>query len=254
MKDESEASNENTSQDAPERLVPREGRVMLHLFYQIDRVQWALFSEEEKLELKTNLTRLAQEIRAMPDTQLLLFSIVSPKADLAIILLTPDLHDANAFEKRLGGSLGAEILSPVYSCLSLTEKNQEAPKTHDNAFDSLHPKLPDWPVVCFYSMTSRRGEIHNWYTLGPEARQKLLENHAATQHPWNEKIWRLTTASTGLDDGEWGVTLFAQDILDVKDFVHQTRFDDLSAQYMDFGEFYIGIQLPLDELFRRLDL
>ena len=30
--------------------------------------------------------------------------------------------------------------------------------------------------------------------------------------------------------------------------------DPVSAEYADFGEFYIGIQLPLDELFRRLQL
>jgi len=28
----------------------------------------------------------------------------------------------------------------------------------------------------------------------------------------------------------------------------------VSAEYADFGEFFVGIQLPLDELFRRLQL
>jgi chlorite dismutase len=32
------------------------------------------------------------------------------------------------------------------------------------------------------------------------------------------------------------------------------RFDPVSAVYADFGEFYIGLQLPLDELFQRLQL
>jgi chlorite dismutase len=32
------------------------------------------------------------------------------------------------------------------------------------------------------------------------------------------------------------------------------RFDRVSAEYADFGEFFIGIQLPLDELFQRLQL
>jgi hypothetical protein len=26
------------------------------------------------------------------------------------------------------------------------------------------------------------------------------------------------------------------------------RFDEVSAQYADFGEFYLGLQLPLDEM------
>ena len=30
------------------------------------------------------------------------------------------------------------------------------------------------------------------------------------------------------------------------------RFDAVSAQYADFGEFFIGLQLPLDEMFRRV--
>ncbi|MEM7144018.1 MAG: chlorite dismutase family protein [Verrucomicrobiota bacterium] len=248
MKNESEVTNPTSSAPEPlESLAPREGWIALHLFYQIDRVQWTLFSEEEKLELKTNLTRLAQEIRAMPNTQLLLCSVVSPKADLAVLLLTPDLHDANAFEKRFGGSLGAEILTPVYSYLSLTANNDLSP-------NNPNPKLPDSPVVGFYSLTCRRGENTNWYSLTEDARSELLKDHAIAQTPWDNSVSRLVTASTGLDDGEWAVTLFAHDILDLKEFTHQTRYDDFSAQYVDFGEFYVGIQLPLDELFRRLDL
>ena len=64
----------------------------------------------------------------------------------------------------------------------------------------------------------------------------------------------LITGSTGLDDAEWGVTLFAHDTFQIKAIVYQMRFDEVSAAYADFGEFYIGIQLPLDELFRRLQL
>jgi chlorite dismutase len=32
------------------------------------------------------------------------------------------------------------------------------------------------------------------------------------------------------------------------------RFDPVSADYAEFGEFYIGLQLPLDQLYRRLQL
>src|SRR5262249_4574292 len=62
------------------------------------------------------------------------------------------------------------------------------------------------------------------------------------------------TGSTGLDDAEWGVRLFARETFQIKAIVYKMRFDPVSAEYADFGEFYIGIQLPLDELFRRLQL
>jgi chlorite dismutase len=55
-----------------------------------------------------------------------------------------------------------------------------------------------------------------------------------------------------LDDWEWGVTLLAHDVADVKGIVYQMRFDEVSAQYAEFGEFFIGLQMPMDEIFRRL--
>jgi len=54
-----------------------------------------------------------QEIRATEKTQLLTLSVVTPKADIAFMLITPDLHAANSFEKRLNLSLGAGVLEPV---------------------------------------------------------------------------------------------------------------------------------------------
>src|SRR5205085_5482379 len=70
------------------------------------------------------LSEIVQEIRATEKTQLLTLSVVTPKADLAFMLITPDLHTANFFEKRLNLSLGAGILEPVYSYLSLTEESE----------------------------------------------------------------------------------------------------------------------------------
>ena len=50
--------------------------------------------------------------------------MVTPKADLGFMLITPDLHAANRIEKQLTLSLGADILIPVYSYLSLTEESE----------------------------------------------------------------------------------------------------------------------------------
>src|SRR6266581_5455609 len=91
-------------------LVPEEGWHCLHLFYRIEYGQWQLLSREEQNAAKTNLASLVQEVRAMDATQLLTFSVVSPKADLGFMLITPDLHKANQIEKRLTLSLGADVL------------------------------------------------------------------------------------------------------------------------------------------------
>ena len=188
-------------------LVPEEGWHCLHLFYRIEYGQWQLLSREEQNAAKTNLASLVQEVRAMDSTQLLTLGIVTPKADIGFMLITPDLHNANGIEKRLSLSLGADMLTPVYSYLSLTEESEyitteeEYAQTLDSSIrkdaakleealksfrdrmkhyrqDRVYPTLPDWPVVCFYNMSKRRGEQRNWYALPYDERGKLMKGHA----------------------------------------------------------------------------
>ena len=267
-------------------VVPAEGWHVLHLFYRVEYGQWQLLSPDDQRAAKTNLTELVQEIRAADGTQLLAFSVVTPKADLGFMLLTPDLQTANGFEKRLSLSLGPDVLTPVYSYLSMTERSEYTTTEADYAAetlekekglaagtpehaagleefrtrmekygkDRLYPKLGNRPVICFYSMGKRRGAQQNWYRMPHAERKELMLGHARIGRQWAGKIRQLITGSTGLDDAEWGVTLFAHDTFDVKGIVYEMRFDAVSAEYADFGEFYIGLQLPLDELFRRLQL
>jgi len=267
-------------------IVPREGWHVLHLFYHVDHSQWALYGDDEKRQAKTRLTELVQEIRATPDTHLLIFSVVSPKADLGFMLLTPDLQVANTYEKQLALSLGSEILSPAYSYLSQTESSEYTTTREQYAAETLvgekaltegtpefeaalkefddrmahylkhrlYPVLPDWPVICFYPMSKRRSGNDNWYSLGYEQRRKLMAGHARVGRTYSGRILQLITGSTGLDEYEWGVTLLAKDTIDIKSIVYEMRFDEVSARYAEFGDFYIGLQLPLDVLFRRICL
>src|SRR6266853_6035714 len=110
--------------DKSTALVPEEGWHCLHLFYRIEYGQWQLLSRDEQNAAKTNLAALVQEVRAMESTQLLTLGMVTPKADVGCMLITPDLHNANSIEKRLSLSLGPDVLTPVYSYLSLTEESE----------------------------------------------------------------------------------------------------------------------------------
>jgi chlorite dismutase len=101
-------------------------------------------------------------------------------------------------------------------------------------------------------MGKRRAPEQNWYTLPFEKRKELMAAHGKVGRRWHGKILQLITGSTGLDDSEWGVTLFAHDTFEIKAIVYEMRFDPVSAHYADFGEFYIGLSVPLDELFRRV--
>jgi chlorite dismutase len=266
-----------------DQLRPKEGWNVLHLFYRIDYGTWQLLSNEEKLAAKTAFSRLIQEIRALPETQLLTFSMISPKGDLGFMLLTEDLHVANAAEKKLSVALGPEVLTPTFSFYSLTERSEyttteeefslslieEKRLSKDSAewcqamddfrarmkkylHDRLYPNLPDWPVFCFYPMSKRRTEHQNWYALPFTDRKKLMAGHAQVGRQFAGRVRQLITGATGLDDWEWGVTLFARDVFEIKSIVYEMRFDEVSARFAEFGEFYLGLQLPLDQLLSRL--
>ena len=267
-------------------VLPVEGRHVLHLFFRVDYAAWDLLEGSHRIAAKTALASLVQEIRATPVTQLLTFSIVSPKADLGFMLLTSDLHIADAYAKQLALALGPGILMPEFSWFSMTERSEyttseseyaqqlereesiaaDSPEAKEKleAFrtrmakylkDRLEPNLPDWPVVCFYPMSKRRGGLgQNWYALDFDSRKKLMGGHARVGRKYSGRVLQLITGSTGLDDMEWGVTLFARTTSEIKAIVYEMRFDEVSAHYAEFGEFFIGLQMPLDLLFARLNL
>jgi len=269
---------------SPAPIIPAEGWHVMHLFYKVDQGAWSLLDHEDKLAAQTSLTELVAEIRTTEGAQLFTYAMVSPKSDLGFMLLCADLQIANAFEKRLSASLGPDVLSAAYSFLSMTERSEYTTSDADygvslvaeeqleagtpayeekmEAFrqrmakymkDRLYPVLPPWPVMCFYPMNKRRGTAgQNWYALPFAERKKLMGGHAKVGRTWHGKILQLITGSTGLDDWEWGVTLLAHDPMNIKGIVYEMRFDEVSAQYAEFGEFYIGLNLPLDELFRRI--
>ena len=264
-------------------IVPQEGWHVQHLFFTLNHTNWASMEEDQQDDARKHLVKTVERIRKHKDTQLLTFSMVGPKSDIGFMILTPDLQDADRFAKDLQRALGPDVLMPAYSYLSMTELSEYTTKEEEfktelvekeglaegsepftarlsewNARmakynqDRLYPNMPDWQVMCFYNMSKRRNVEQNWYASSFEQRRQLMSGHAKTGRAWHGKIRQLITGSTGLDEAEWGVTLFAHDTHHIKGIVYEMRFDEVSAVYAEFGDFYIGIQLPLNELIDRV--
>jgi hydrogen peroxide-dependent heme synthase len=255
-------------------LPTAEGWHVLHLFYRLEP------SARGRIQaLQKDFLALIQSARKQKDFQILTVSMIGHKADLGFMALSPDLTSLQQFEKRLSALLGPAGALPVYSYLSMTEKSeyttsdeeyaeqleaQEKLKPGTPDFEAkmaefrarmekylqhrLYPALPSWPIFCFYPMSKRRAGDQNWYALDFATRKKLMEGHARVGRKYSGKILQLITGSTGLDGWEWGVTLLAHDLLAIKQIVYEMRFDEVSASYADFGDFYIGLQLPAEEL------
>jgi chlorite dismutase len=103
---------------------------------------------------------------------------------------------------------------------------------------------------CFYPMSKKREGHANWFTLPYEQRGELMHEHGASGRKFAGRVVQYITGSAGLDDYEWGVTLFAVHTDDLKEVVYTMRFDEASAVYAEFGPFYTGIVTPVEELVR----
>ena len=75
-----------------------------------------------------------------------------------------------------------------------------------------------------------------------------MNEHGASGRKFAGRIVQYITGSAGLDDYEWGVTLFGVHPDDLKEVVYTLRFDRASAVYAEFGPFYTGVVTPIEKL------
>lgn len=265
-------------------IILNEGWHVLNLFFNANYAEWHAMDEAAQLQAQVNFFSLADEIRQQPSTQLIVQQIVSSKADLGILLITPDLVSAAKWEKQLSRNLALCGFEPAYSYLSVTERSEYLGKREDfiagellgrrkllegspefeeavAGFDRhteaylkrrLYPELPAWEIMCFYPMSKKREGADNWYMLPFEERARLMASHAVTGRKYQGRVLQMITGSTGLDEYEWGVNLLAHNSGDIKSIVYEMRFDEVSARYGIFGDFYVGLVLPVEEILTRI--
>jgi len=176
-------------------------------------------------------------------------SMLGHKCDLAFMALSDDLRVLRRFQTALQHA----GLGVIDSYVSLTEVSEYAAGMPPEMLQPrLHPVLPpaDKPAFCFYPMSKRRTVEGNWFTLPFEDRKRLMHEHGASGRRFAGRVVQVITGSTGLDDFEWGVTLFATHPDVLKEVVYTMRFDEASAVYAEFGAFYTGMVTPVDELVR----
>ncbi len=180
-------------------------------------------------------------------SQVVPVAVLGHKADLAFMALGKDWRTLRAFQTglQLAG------LDVVDSYVSLTEVSEYAKGMPEHMLNArLYPQLPpaDKRAFCFYPMSKRRNVGANWYALPYDERSELMHEHGATGRTFTGRILQLITGSAGLDDHEWGVTLFGVHADDLKDVVYTMRYDRASAQYAEFGPFYAGYVTTVADL------
>lgn len=221
--------------DTSPLLAPRTGWAVLHLFSKVGRATDA------------EAVRAALKGAAAGEHQAVTFSVLGHKADVGVMLLGPDLGHLRRAQTALAGA-GLDIVDSYVSLTEVSEYAQGMPAEHLQA--RLHPKLPPdgMRAICFYPMTKRRAPEQNWYALPFDERKELMYEHGASGRTFRGRVVQLVTGSTGLDDFEWGVTLFGVHPDDLKEVVYTMRFDRASAHFAEFGPFITGVIGDIDEV------
>ena len=218
---------------AAEPLEPSEGWGVVHLFCTRTPV--------------TDAEAVRSAVKRAVDAglQVVPVAVLGHKADIALMALGADWVEL----RRLQTAVQDAGLVVGDSYVSLTEVSEYAKgMPADMLRARLYPQLPPegkraW---CFYPMSKRRDATGNWYALPYEDRNDLMLAHGKSGRAFSGRILQLITGSAGLDDWEWGVTLFGVHPDDLKQVVYTMRFDEASAVYAEFGPFYAGIVDDLD--------
>jgi chlorite dismutase len=230
-------------------ISPKVGLAVLHLFCKTNPQ-----NDEQPLTNinKEAIKEVAKKIVEQGD-QLVTAAVLGHKADIAFMLLGEDLWRLRDAQTALAQT-GLEIVDSYVSLTEISEYAEGIPEQMRNS--RLYPELPppDKPAFCFYPMSKRRNEQANWFTLPFEERLELMHEHGASGRTFAGRVLQVVTGSTGVDDFEWGVTLFAQHPDDLKEVVYTMRYDKASAIYAEFGPFYTGIVDELEVVLEHLNI
>jgi hydrogen peroxide-dependent heme synthase len=227
----------------PEPLEPTVGWGVLHLFFRV-----APLSEAEAESVASAVKSAeADGVQVVP------VAVLGHKADLGFMALGPDLWRLRTLQSELVAA-GLDLVDSYVSLTEISEYAQGVPDEMKQA--RLHPNLPPEGkrAFCFYPMSKRRGDAHNWFTLPYDERKDLMYGHGASGRKFAGRVLQVVTGSTGIDDFEWGVTLFAVHPDDLKEVVYTMRFDEASALYAEFGPFVTGMVGTLDEVLATVGL
>jgi peroxiredoxin len=256
-----------------------EGWWILHRMFAFDRIAWDGVQEGERKEIIAEVVKALTPLKANADTDVGLVQLLGHKADLMLTHYSRTFDGLAQAEIVFDKTRLCEFLTPTSSYVSILElgmydasgkihaalaERQLKPHTDEwtEAFDEMLKKeesnprnagrlwarIPQRRYACFYGMDKKRGESVNWYMLSYEDRAALMLEHGKIGRTYHGVVTQVISGSIGYDSYEWGVDLYADDPLVFKKLIYEMRFDEASAKYGVFGDFYSGVQFSMDQL------
>ncbi len=257
-----------------------EGSSLLHQFFRFNWKTWRAIPQADRNRIATEAVKALTTLeRKSPESpiQTALYSQLGHKGDLILIHFRDSFAALNQVELDLAQLEIYDYLSPSHSYVSVVELglyessrktweaaaakgfepgsqefNAEVNASIERASTAMAPRLfpaiPDGRYLTFYPMDRKRAEDKNWYTVPFSERQRMMHEHGLIGRRYGDQVKQIISGSIGMDDWEWGVDLFADDPVVFKKLIYEMRFDEVSAVYALFGQFFLGIRLPIENL------
>ncbi len=258
--------------DLPDAPLALEGSSVLHQMFHIRWTAWKSLDAARRERLVQEASAALVPMERMEAGQSALFCEIGHKGDLILVHFRRDFDQLAAIQLKIANLGLYEFLEPASSYLSVVELGlyeatvtlharlaEKGIRPHSTEWqqavevelqnqrhkmaERLWPAIPARRYVCFYPMSKKRDEQKNWYRLPMEERRRLMHDHGLIGRRYAGQVTQIISASTGLDDWEWGVDLFADDPMVFKRLIYEMRFDEASADYALFGSFFVGIRV-----------
>lgn len=238
------------------------GYAVAHDFRRIDWTAWRALDPDERETIIDEATSFFDAAADVDDGGLGCASVFGHRADLMLVVLREELADLDAFERQFNRLALADVTERTHSAIGVTEasgytpaarayfdEEQEAdPGIRRYLETRLRPELPDAEFVVYYPMSKRRDPDQNWYDLPYAERAEHVARHGEIGKAYAGRVTQMITGTVGFTDWEWGVTLFANDMVAVKDLLTEMRYDPSTSRYADFGPFFVARQFPPADL------
>ena len=258
----------------PEVPLTIEGASVLHQMLRVRWKDWRKLPASERSDLLEELAEAQAELEKNGSA---VFSMLGHKGDLMLIHFRKSFDELGEVETAMNHLRVWDHLEQTSSYLSVVELglyessgktyaslaergiephteqwNKEIAETLDRQRQAmqprLYPEIPPAKFLCFYPMDRRRGEDKNWYQLPIAERARQMGEHGMVGRRYAGTVRQVITGSIGFDDWEWGVDLFADDPLVFKKLIYEMRFDQVSAVYALFGQFFVGQRMNVEAL------
>lgn len=262
--------------DVPESL---DGWWILHRMFSFDRLAWDRLPEVERAAIIREASTAFESLKNREDGDFGLSQLLGHKADFMLTHYSKN-YDGLAHAQIIVDKLRLkDYIKPCASYVSILELGlyDATGKIHaalaerelkvgtaewNQAFDELlkeqekaphnagrlWARIPQRRYVCFYPMDKKRGEDVNWYMLPFAERARLMLEHGKIGRMYHGLVTQVISGSIGYDNYEWGVDLYADEPIIFKKLIYEMRFDEASARYGHFGDFYSGVQFSIDQL------